>query len=45
MDFVSVSPSFEPTKGNALAYVSKNEILLINTDTWDTIATLKNSKV
>lgn len=42
---VSVSPSFEPTKGKTIAYAQKNEIIIINADTYENVLKLKDDKV
>lgn len=45
MKYRPVSPSFEPIKGNTMAYIQNNEICLVSTDTWEQMGTLKNTKL
>lgn len=39
-----VSPSFEPNRGTEMAYIKDTEIIIVDTKSWDTKTTLKDSK-
>lgn len=40
-----ISPTFEPKHGNNMGYISQYEIIIVNTDNWNTIHVLKDEKV